>query len=452
MPGSFPDPTTLIPVLDGIPGPWRLLAVLLYVTFVLHLLLVNAVVGVSAITLAGKLRTGLCPLRRAELRDQSVLLPKGVALVVNFAIPPFLFIQALYGQVIYPGSVMGALWWLSVMAVVMLAYYGLYINMTHSGISERIRVTSLAIALLLLLWNTFLLVNNSTVLQSPARWAAYGQSAHGLLLNSGDPQLLPRYLHVLLSCLAVGGLCLSASAWFRLRRSEKKCAAPEREYLLEKEKNGLSCFFYATLAQLPVGGWFFMSLPPEQRKLFMSGDPTATILFIASLFLTGHALLAAKRGSTLGTVIATLCIIFFMAGMRSLLRADLLESYFTPSVRAAEAGPILLFLGSLAVAAVFMVFLVKVYRRNAMLPILAEGGSEARARRPGLRDEDAGERVPQEAPVRYGREHDHDVMLVNEIAAGRMDRDEWNGASGGIDPGRDWDADADGRPSGGERP
>ena len=228
MPISSSDPAALIPVLDGLPGPWGLLAFLLYCSFALHLLLVNAVVGVTAITLADRLRAGPDSLRRTDMRSQSILLPKGVALLVNFAIPPFLFLQGLYGQFIYSSSVLCAVWWLSLMAVVMLAYYGLYINMAQGGISSGARTAALAFSLVLLLWAAFLLVNNSTLLQSPERWAVYGQNANGLFLNTGDPQLIPRYLHVLLSCLAVGGLCLALPAHFRQGRSGAESSASER--------------------------------------------------------------------------------------------------------------------------------------------------------------------------------------------------------------------------------
>ena len=442
MPDSSPVPTALIPILDGLPGPWGLLAVLLYLSFVLHLLLVNAVVGVSAITLADRLRSGPSPFLRADLRDQSILLPKGVALVVNFAIPPFLFLQGIYGQFIYASSVLAALWWLPLMAVVMLAYYGLYINMYQAGISERARSVALALSLVLLLWSAFLLVNNSTLMQSPERWTAYGQNANGLLLNLGDPQLLPRYLHVLLSCLAVGGLCLALPAQYRSRRLSEEAPASERRYLREREAAGLSCFFYATLAQLPVGGWFFLSLPPAQRKLFMAGDQTATLLFFASLFLIGFALLAARRGRSLAAALSALITIFFMAGMRSILRASLLEPYYQPSMRPVESGPLILFLAALAVSVLIIVRLVAVYRRQAMLPMLEDAESAQPATEPDRCGAPA-EEPP--LPVRTGtpdRARAHDAMLVNEIAMGRMDNDEQAEA----------DPEPDARPFGGKRP
>lgn len=438
MPISSSDPAALVPVLDGLPGPWGLLAVLLYCSFVLHLLLVNAVVGVTAITLADRLRAGPGSPRRLDMRGQSVLLPKGVALLVNFAIPPFLFLQGLYGQFIYSSSVLCAVWWLSLMAVVMLAYYGLYINMAQGGISGGARTAALAFSLVLLLWAAFLLVNNNTLLQSPERWAVYGQNAHGLFLNTGDPQLIPRYLHVVLSCLAVGGLCLALPAHYRKGRLGGNAPASEREYLRERTAGGLSCFFYATLAQLPVGGWFFLSLPAEQRKLFMGGDALAASLFFASLFLIGFALLAARRGRPLAAALPALATVFLMAGMRSVLRASLLEPYHQPDMRTLEFGPVLLFLGALAVSSFIVVRLIAAYRSRAMLPMLDESQTPADGQEPRAVPASP-RRARPEAPDQEGED---DAVLVNEIAMGRMDADDRD------ETGPEQDA----RPAGGKRP
>lgn len=423
MPSSVPDPTSLVPILDGLPGPWSLLAVLLYITFVLHLLLVNAVVGVSAITLIDRLRSGPDLLRRADLRDQSILLPKGVALAVNFAVPPLLFLQGIYGQFIYPGAILSALWSLSLMAVAMLAYYGLYINMAQSGLSDRVRTTALTISLLLLLASAFLLVNLSTLMQNPERWAAPGRAISGLFVNLGDPQFIPRYLHILLSCLAVGGLCIALPARYRSDRLEPSAPETESQYLHEREAAGLSWFFYATLLQLPVGGWFFHSLPQAQRKLFMGEDPTAAALMFLSLFLAGFALFAARRGRSLVAAVSALLTVCFMAGMRTLLRASLLEEHYQPALRPFEAGPFFLFAASLAASALIVVWLIAVYRRQAMLPMLEETDAGTPAGQPEARV------VP--VPDQPRPAYDHDAVLVNEIAMGRADRDEQAAADRG---------------------
>lgn len=375
MSNVFPDPAALIPSLDGLPAPWSLMALLLFVTFVLHLVLMNAVVGVAALTLLAKLRV-IAPLRVKPHGDAShgehppdLLLPKGVAFVVNFGIPPFLFMQCIYGQYIYASSVQMALWWLSVMLIVMLAYYGLYINMYRGGLGRAARTTALAISVCLLLWNAFLFVNNMTLLQNPANWAAYAHNASGTLLNTADPQVLPRYLHVVLSCLAVGGLALAVPAAWSLGRMAKQGGDPKDALpLLENKRRALRWFFYATLAQLPVGAWFFMALPQEQRAAFMGGDGLGTTLFAASIAVTALCLVSSWREKAWATIWGALLAIAMMAGMRTILRSSMLEPYYAPHMREFDLGPLLLFGGALVLSFAALFWLARVYWRHRPVP------------------------------------------------------------------------------------
>ena len=402
MPDIAIDPAALIPVVDGIPGPWGLLAALLYLTFVVHILLMNAVVGVTLITLISSLRASLTPVQRADLHAQGTLLPKGVAFVVNFGVPPFLFLQGIYGQYIYSSSILLGVWWLSVMLVVMLAYYGLYINMTTRGLTDKARTLALGLAAVLLLWNAFIFVNNATLLQSPARWLVYAQDSSGTFLNLGDPQLFPRYLHIILACFAVGGLCIAMPAHYRLR-ALARVNAPVQELnrYLTRMQGGLNWFFYPTLMQFLAGGWFLLSLPPVQRSLFLGGNLHATAALVAADILIVTSLVMAKRERPLPAVLCTVAVVFLMAGLRTMLRSSMLEPYYNPALRPFDGGPLWLFLGSLAASAVVVVWLAKVYAKQPPVPVTTEplaAGSDS-----GFLD--------------MAEERDHDVVLVNEIAS-----------------------------------
>lgn len=411
-----PDPAALIPVLDGLPAPWALMALLLYCTFVLHLIVMNALVGAGLITLAGRFARKTPPApphgEAAAEHAPDTLLPKGVAFTVNFAIPPFLFLQCIYGQYSYPGSVLMALWWLLVMAVVMLAYYGLYINMSRRAVPQRSRTLALGLAMLLLLGTAFLFVNNMTLLQSPERWVAYAGNSGGSFLNLADPQLWPRYLHIVLSCLAVGGLCLALPATLALRGKEASADPARRHTLRERQGAALRWFFHATLAQLPVGAWFLFSLPGPQQRLFMGGGTFATALFCAALFFVGLSLWAAWRRHALPCLAAAALVIAMMAGMRSLLRASLLEPWYRPVMRPFEAGPLALFAVSFVLSALILAWLAKVYWRHA--PAAAADGP--------------GAHPPDPATERMRR---REAMLVIELGGGDKDDESDDESEGG---------------------
>jgi|GEM_PF-222462 len=370
----------LLPVVDGIPGPVGLLSALLFLTFILHLLLMNAVVGVAVITFVSKLRALLSARRvsgpgeaREERADgpeftQDTLLPKGVALTVNLGIPPFLFLQCLFVQYIYVSSILMAQWWLAVMLVVMLAYYGLYLNMARHSLSPAAKTTALGLSVLLLLFNAFLFVNNMTLLQHPEQWTVYALQSGGSFLNLTDPQVLPRYLHIILACLAVGGLCLALPEEYALRKLSAPAELAARH--AAARSSALSWFIHATLLQLPAGLWFFLSLDESSRSLFTGGNEPATALACAALLFLAASLLAAWKRKAFATAFCAVPIVICMAGMRSLLREAMLgASSHAPSVRPFEAGPVLLFLISLLASAFILYRLAVIYLRDRARPV-----------------------------------------------------------------------------------
>ena len=358
-------------------------------------LLMNAVVGVAVITFISKLRALLSAGRlsgadKARLAEytQDTLLPKGVALTVNLGIPAFLFLQCLFVQYIYVSSILMAQWWLAVMPVVMLAYYGLYLNMSRHSLSPAARTTALGLSVLLLLFNAFLFVNNMTLLQHPERWTVYALQSGGNFLNLTDPQVLPRYLHIVLACLAVGGLCLALPEEYALgklshdHRARGETPTPDRDAGDTAATNpaesaarhgatrssALSWFIHATLLQLPAGLWFFLSLDESSRSLFTGGNGLGTALACAALLFTAASLLTAWKGKAFATAFCALPVVVCMVGMRSLLREATINVSHAPSVRPFEAGPVFLFLISLLVSAFILYRLIMIYLRGRTRP------------------------------------------------------------------------------------
>ncbi|MFQ9868949.1 MAG: hypothetical protein ACLRWP_19950 [Bilophila wadsworthia] len=250
---ASPEAPRLLSPPMALPVPSGFLKVLLLLTFFVHLVLVNVLLGSVILSVID---------RRASASDRKggvAFMPKVLALAVNFGVAPFLFLQVLYGHFLYPSIVLMAVWWMFVALFAMLAYYGLYVS--DGAVRPARRTPILSLSALLLLMTAFLLSNASTLMLRPDFWFRWFSEPHGHLLNTSDPTLFPRYLHILLASLAVGGLTM---AWHPGGASVIGSGQEGPSAV----SSGAGLVFYVSLAQVPVGLLFLFTLPPDVRGLF----------------------------------------------------------------------------------------------------------------------------------------------------------------------------------------
>src|SRR6056297_1739720 len=110
----------IIPSAEAIPVNWWWFQVLLILTFLLHLILMNFILGGSLLTLWDAFR-------KKTFRRESTTIPTLIALTINLGVPPLLFLQVIYGNFFYSSSVIMASPWILVIPVLILAYYRAYI-------------------------------------------------------------------------------------------------------------------------------------------------------------------------------------------------------------------------------------------------------------------------------------------------------------------------------------
>ncbi len=113
----------LIPSHDAIPVAAVWFELLRIPTLMIHFLLMNIMVGGSIIAF---LNPHLKPSETTLEKDMSDKLTYVISLAINFGVAPFLFLQVIYGQFIYVSSQMMAVWWLSVIALLIIAYCAAY--------------------------------------------------------------------------------------------------------------------------------------------------------------------------------------------------------------------------------------------------------------------------------------------------------------------------------------
>jgi hypothetical protein len=325
-------PHAWIPTLDPVPlpAPYWVFKALLLVTFTLHLLAMNFLLGGMVLALAGRW-SGARELAGRMFRDVATKLPVLLPATVTLGVAPLLFLQVIYGQFFYTSSVLIAWPWFLALAMMTIAYYGLYYvsarNHRQAGTGRWVLLASF----LLIAAVGFLFSTNLTLSQTPAAWTAkYFADPGGWNLNLAEPTLLPRYLHFFTAAVAVGGLLLMLIAWL-----QGSGDAGYRRYLF---RFGGKAFQYATMAQFAVGFWFLLSLPRAQRSLFLGDNGIATLLVgigiggaAAAISVVARALRQENyRIGALGGTGVTAAMVAAMVAMRDLLRDDYLKPYFHP--------------------------------------------------------------------------------------------------------------------------
>lgn len=268
-----------------LPAPAWLLWALLLLTFFLHLLAMNAVLGGSIISATALARRSSDHHRRLASSIGKAL-PTLVAAAVTFGVAPLLFLQALYGRLLFTSSILMGWFWFAVIPILILAYYGTYLIAFYPERFRRaIPYLGGAVAVLFLTI-AFLYVNNMSLALRPAVFLSmFIENARGTQLNVGDPTFLPRYLHMVLGAIAVAGLAV-ASYGFVARRSDEA-------YGTWAMRHGALWFVAATAVNMVVGFWWLFVLPKQvMLRLIGQGAGLAPALWMGVGILLGIGALA----------------------------------------------------------------------------------------------------------------------------------------------------------------
>ena len=340
------DPAGLIPTPDSIPVPWGWFRALLLLTFVLHLILMNLMLGGGLVGLWRRWRGGASAVEGRSL-------PTLIALTVNLGVPPLLFVQVLFGQFLYSSSILMAAWWISVIPLLILAYYAAYGSAGAVKRSGRASTVWLGISTFLLLVVGFLYTNNMTLMVRPERWTAYFQGGGGGFLNLSEPTLFPRFLHFVVAAVAIFGL--GSALYHQIAGRRAGSARPE------EIRDGLRLFAFASMAQVVVGVLFWLTLPAPIRNLFAGGSGVHTGHLWGGALLGLAAIGTALRRQLGLTVALALVTVVTMVLVRDLVRDAYLAPHFRPADLpvATQWSPFVAFVGSLLVVVAILVWMAR---------------------------------------------------------------------------------------------
>ncbi|MBN1437304.1 MAG: hypothetical protein JW936_09525 [Sedimentisphaerales bacterium] len=296
----------------ALPAPAWLLVTLSTITFWIHLIFVSAVVGISCILL----------LRCLLLRNRSEIdrqinsralrsLPLCISLAINFGVAPLLFTQCLYGPWFYTASIFIAPFWLAVLALLLIGFISTYLARLKQSLIGFICTLLMPLAFIAIL---YIMTNNSVLTIQPEHWIEFHR--HTSALHVPDPIVGPRLLHNLAIIITLGGL-----AWAWLSRSKP---APDSQ-LTQTNINrhatriGLQYFFLGLPLQIAFTIWYLQTLPKPLQSQLLHTSNSISIIWYASLFLIGLALLtgivaAFKAAGRFSLAITTILTALSLAG------------------------------------------------------------------------------------------------------------------------------------------
>ena len=320
----------MMPQLDPLPlpAPGWLLWSLLTLTFVLHLVAMNLLLGGAILAAVCRSRS-----RRSEgARKLALLLPRAlptlVATTVTFGVAALLFLQVLYGRLFFTSAVLLAVPWLLVVPILIAAYYGAYGWLSKAKTDRQVPAGGawgLALAFTAI---AFIYANVMGLLLRPHEFLERAQAdASGFGLALSDPTVLPRLLHVIAGSLAVAGLAL---AWWGVvvRRRDRSLAG-------WMTTHGVYWAAGATIFNFLPGFWWLAALPREALLGLLGQTPAAAAFFaigiiaaLAGLGLLVPAAFAPDPGKLLAGASASLLIsVVLMVLVRDAVRTMALAPF-----------------------------------------------------------------------------------------------------------------------------
>ncbi len=372
--------TPAIPQIDPVPlpAPAALLWFLLLLTFTLHVLPMNLVLGGSLIGAVARWRA-----RRGQLHDGELArwigkaMPILISATVTMGVAALLFLQVVYGRLFFVSSVLMASLWLAVVPLLIVAYYSAY-AVAFRGAGASAWLSWLVAAIVLAI--AFIYTNNMSLMIRPGAFRAmYLASGSGFHLDTSDPSMLPRFLHVVTGAVAVASLGIAVLGVLK-RRADPAFGGWAIQY-------GCAWFAGATLLNLVFGVWFLASLPSATLLQLLGRNLIGTSL-VASGIVFALASMALMMGAgqlrdpshvVLGAAAALVVALVFMIATRDFVRRSITGAagFEAPRWVAPQWIPIALFAVLLVVAIALVGWMIAVFVRSG---VKARDGKPAPAR------------------------------------------------------------------------
>jgi hypothetical protein len=191
----------------------------------------------------------------------------------------------------------------------------------------------------------------------PKVWPTYFDRPGGMLIHFGEPNLIPRYLHFVVSSVAMGGLAMGLLGWWRTRKGESEAEATMTR--------GLRVYAFSTLFQFVVGALYLGTLPNQVLARAAFENTAALAVFVISIATALCSVLYAMSARPWHTAVTAVATVFFMVLFRYAVQNAYLENYLSaarPEV-VLQLSPMGLFIVALIGGTAVVVYLLKLALR-----------------------------------------------------------------------------------------
>lgn len=218
----------------------------------------------------------------ARLMKQMPIL---VALGVNLGIVPLLFMQVAYYKVFYPATILMAWPWFSIVILLTLAYYGVYIYVVglrdQGARMTRFKQVAGWVSALLFIVIGFLFASAMSLMTNldawPALWQKTSVAAAPLgIAHHADATLWPRWLMMF-------GLALTTTAAYMIVHTGFFAGKESEEYKGWVPSFALKIYAVGIVWFAITGAWYVFGTWPAELRQKMFGGPLAILTVLTAI-------------------------------------------------------------------------------------------------------------------------------------------------------------------------
>jgi len=318
-----------VPPVDpfGLPAPVWVFEVLLVFTMLLHVLFLSFTLGGTAVAVVLDVLTLLkSGNHNLTVRTIWQMLPVALSFTITTGVAPLLFVQVLFGQFFYSGTVFLGFFWFALVPLLIVAFYLLYVVVyrVSSLVTNRLgrwdrapgrRLAVALICLVLFLCVAGILTTQHMLAIQPGEWSAGGAWRQNSIMVT-PATTHTRLGHNLFGAIAVAGLWLVAAGHWRLSR---RLDPPELDHQIIR--TGWLVFLPAVGVTAVFGVTFFFMMPGDVREALLRPATYTILWWVGLAAVLGQVLVGAfgvqRVAEKRWFVLALLCALVTLVGMMS---------------------------------------------------------------------------------------------------------------------------------------